>query len=153
MEVGQLCLNCIKSLVITIHLLSDPSIPSLSVSCPVALWLLWWVGCTLGGAGSEAGGLRPQAPNTILASSGGDHTFNTHPKPAYAQTKRCTIWRLLCRGCRGYRPSQTQLTYPCAFFLFKVWEGKEAVSRGRTMIGATNPSAWMPGTIRQELPQ
>lgn len=29
-----------------------------------------------------------------------------------------------------------------------VWEGKEVVKYGRTMIGATNPLASAPGTIR-----
>ena len=29
-----------------------------------------------------------------------------------------------------------------------VWEGKEVVKFGRTMIGATNPLASAPGTIR-----
>jgi len=29
-----------------------------------------------------------------------------------------------------------------------VWEGKDAVKQGRAMIGATNPLASAPGTIR-----
>ncbi len=32
-----------------------------------------------------------------------------------------------------------------------VWEGKGAVAYGRTMIGATNPAASAPGTIRGDL--
>lgn len=34
-----------------------------------------------------------------------------------------------------------------------VWEGKEVVKFGRTMIGATNPLASAPGTIRYVLAQ
>jgi len=30
----------------------------------------------------------------------------------------------------------------------QVWEGKEVIKYGRTMIGATNPLASNPGTIR-----
>ncbi|KAF5840560.1 nucleoside diphosphate kinase [Dunaliella salina] len=32
-----------------------------------------------------------------------------------------------------------------------VWEGKEVIKYGRTMIGATNPLASAPGTIREKL--
>lgn len=33
----------------------------------------------------------------------------------------------------------------------QVWEGKDVVKYGRTMIGATNPMASAPGTIRGDL--
>lgn len=38
------------------------------------------------------------------------------------------------------------LLYNCT--AWQVWEGKDVIKYGRTMIGATNPLASAPGTIR-----
>jgi len=32
-----------------------------------------------------------------------------------------------------------------------VWEGKDAIKTGRVLLGATNPAAAVPGTIRGDL--